>query len=246
MNENKDTRLPPHLSDIQREIEGYARGFGLDFYETIFEVLGYDEINMVAAYGGFPNRYPHWRFGMEYERLRKQHFYGLGRIYEMVINNDPCYAYLQESNALVDQKLVTDELVEERFADATAPGAQAAMASMGMSFWNPETAEDGMLWREAHRLGKHTLLTWGREDRVNPVDGAFLGLKLIIEMGLRARPEVRLEGDAGRHGREVAQPLCPHFAGCRAAAGTAISSAPTNAAAARATVSGPTSPASRC
>ena len=32
--------------------------------------------------------------------------YGLGRIYEMVINNDPCYAYLQESNALVDQKLV--------------------------------------------------------------------------------------------------------------------------------------------
>ncbi|MBC7785700.1 MAG: SpoVR family protein, partial [Burkholderiales bacterium] len=39
-------------------------------------------------------------------RLRKQHHYGLGRIYEMVINNDPCYAYLQESNALVDQKLV--------------------------------------------------------------------------------------------------------------------------------------------
>ena len=43
---------------------------------------------------------------MEYEKLRKQHHYGLGRIYEMVINNDPCYAYLQESNALVDQKLV--------------------------------------------------------------------------------------------------------------------------------------------
>ena len=43
---------------------------------------------------------------MEYERLRKQHHYGLGRIYEMVINNDPCYAYLQESNELVDQKLV--------------------------------------------------------------------------------------------------------------------------------------------
>src|SRR6476661_3491672 len=58
------------------------------------------------AYGGFPQRYPHWKFGMEYERLRKQHHYGLGRIYEMVINNDPCYAYLQESNALVDQKLV--------------------------------------------------------------------------------------------------------------------------------------------
>jgi len=106
VNENKDTRLPPHLSDIQREIEGYAKGFGLDFYETIFEVLGYDEINMVAAYGGFPNRYPHWRFGMEYEQLSKGYEYGLSKIYEMVINNNPSYAYLLESNMDVDQKLV--------------------------------------------------------------------------------------------------------------------------------------------
>jgi len=43
---------------------------------------------------------------MEYERLRKQHSYGLGRIYEMVINNDPCYAYLLEDNTLTDQKTV--------------------------------------------------------------------------------------------------------------------------------------------
>ena len=106
MNENKDTRLPPHLSDIQREIERYAKGFGLEFYETIFEVLGYDEINMVAAYGGFPNRYPHWRFGMEYEQLSKGYEYGLSKIYEMVINNNPSYAYLLESNMDVDQKLV--------------------------------------------------------------------------------------------------------------------------------------------
>ena len=106
MNENRDTRLPPHLRDIQRQIEGYAREFGLDFYETIFEVLGYDEINMVAAYGGFPNRYPHWRFGMEYEQLSKGYEYGLSKIYEMVINNNPSYAYLLESNMDVDQKLV--------------------------------------------------------------------------------------------------------------------------------------------
>ena len=98
--------LTPRLAQLKDEIEGYARSFGLDFFETVFELLGYDELNMVAAYGGFPQRYPHWRFGMEYERLRKQHFYGLGRIYEMVINNDPCYAYLQESNPLIDQKLV--------------------------------------------------------------------------------------------------------------------------------------------
>ncbi len=63
-------------------------------------------MNEIAAYGGFPNRYPHWRFGMEYERLAKSYEYGLSKIYEMVINNNPSYAYLLEGNSLVDQKLV--------------------------------------------------------------------------------------------------------------------------------------------
>ncbi len=92
------------------------------------------------------------------------------------------------STMVVNQALVTDELVEERFADATAPGAQDAMRSMGMSFWNPETAEDGMLWREAHQLRQHTLLTWGREDRVNPLDGAMVALKLIPKAQLHVFP----------------------------------------------------------
>jgi stage V sporulation protein R len=98
--------LPRYLAELQREIEGYAREFELDFFDTIFEVLSYDAINMVAAYGGFPTRYPHWRFGMEYEQLKKSYSYGLSKIYEMVINNDPCYAYLLEGNSLVDQKTV--------------------------------------------------------------------------------------------------------------------------------------------
>ena len=72
----------------------------------IFEVLDYDELNEVAAYGGFPTRYPHWKFGMEYEQLSKGYSYGLQKIYELVINNDPCYAYLMKSNSMVDQKLV--------------------------------------------------------------------------------------------------------------------------------------------
>ena len=63
-------------------------------------------MNEIAAYGGFPNRYPHWRFGMEYEQLAKSYEYGLSKIYEMVINNNPSYAYLLEGNSLVDQKLV--------------------------------------------------------------------------------------------------------------------------------------------
>lgn len=98
--------LPAHLTAIKDEIRDYAREFGLDFFETIFEVIEYDHLNEVASFGGFPTRYPHWRFGMEYEELSKSYSYGLSKIYEMVINNDPCYAYLMRSNNLVDQKLV--------------------------------------------------------------------------------------------------------------------------------------------
>lgn len=98
--------FPPELLAAKKQIRETARSYGLDFFPVIFEMCDYEQMNQIAAYGGFPQRYPHWRFGAEYERLRKQHHYGLGRIYEMVINNDPCYAYLQESNPLVDQKLV--------------------------------------------------------------------------------------------------------------------------------------------
>jgi stage V sporulation protein R len=98
--------LPRYLAELQQEIEDHARSFGLDFFDVVFEVLSYEAVNMVAAYGGFPTRYPHWRFGMEYEHLKKSHTYGLSKIYEMVINNDPCYAYLLEGNSLVDQKTV--------------------------------------------------------------------------------------------------------------------------------------------
>lgn len=110
------------------------------------------------------------------------------------------------STMVVDQSLVTDELVAARYADATAPGAQEAMRSMGMSFWNPETAEDGMLWREAHRLRKHTLLTWGREDRVNPLDGAMAALKLIPRASLHVFPNCGhwAQIEAAEEFREVA------------------------------------------
>jgi stage V sporulation protein R len=98
--------LPPELVEIQGQMEAHARGYGLDFFPTVFEVVDINELNQVAAYGGFPTRYPHWRFGMEYEQLAKGYSYGLQKIYELVINNDPCYAYLLASNMMTDHKLV--------------------------------------------------------------------------------------------------------------------------------------------
>jgi len=83
------TALPTYLREEQSRIEKLAGEAGLDFFPTVFEILTYDQMNEIAAYGGFPNRYPHWRFGMEYERLAKSYEYGLSKIYEMVINNNP-------------------------------------------------------------------------------------------------------------------------------------------------------------
>jgi 4,5:9,10-diseco-3-hydroxy-5,9,17-trioxoandrosta-1(10),2-diene-4-oate hydrolase len=78
-----------------------------------------------------------------------------------------------------DQSLITRELIDERFEAACKPESLAAMRAMGKSFAQPETYEQGMLWREAHRLRQRVLLIWGREDRVNPLDGALLALKNI-------------------------------------------------------------------
>jgi stage V sporulation protein R len=98
--------LPDELQKAHSEIKELARHYGLNCFDIIFELVDYNEINEIAALGGFPTRYPHWRFGMDYDYLNKSYTYGLQKIYELVINTDPCYAYLQMGNEIVDQKLV--------------------------------------------------------------------------------------------------------------------------------------------
>ncbi|WP_116101205.1 4,5:9,10-diseco-3-hydroxy-5,9,17-trioxoandrosta-1(10),2-diene-4-oate hydrolase [Amycolatopsis thermalba] len=77
-----------------------------------------------------------------------------------------------------DPALITDELIEERYANASTPESLAAMRAMGASFAGADY-EQGMLWRDAYRLRQRVLLIWGREDRVNPLDGALVALKTI-------------------------------------------------------------------
>lgn len=77
-----------------------------------------------------------------------------------------------------DQTLITPELVEERFVAASTPESLAAAKAMGKSFSGGDF-ELGMLWRDAYKLRQPVLLIWGREDRVNPLDGALVALKMI-------------------------------------------------------------------
>jgi stage V sporulation protein R len=101
-----DSNLTPELSELRDQILKYALDYGLDPFETIFEMVDADQINSLAALGGFPVRYPHWRFGMDYDQLDKGYSWGLQKIYEMVINTNPSYAYLMKANHWVDQKTV--------------------------------------------------------------------------------------------------------------------------------------------
>jgi 4,5:9,10-diseco-3-hydroxy-5,9,17-trioxoandrosta-1(10),2-diene-4-oate hydrolase len=82
-----------------------------------------------------------------------------------------------------DQKLITPELVDERFAIASTPESLAATRAMGKSFAGPDF-ELGMMWREVYKLRQRVLLIWGREDRVNPLDGALVALKQIPKVQL--------------------------------------------------------------
>jgi 4,5:9,10-diseco-3-hydroxy-5,9,17-trioxoandrosta-1(10),2-diene-4-oate hydrolase len=106
---------------------------------------------------------------------------GIKRLYAFAAPPGPSREKLAEflRTLVFDQSMITDELVEERFAAASDPESLRAMASMGASFTRPESFEDGLLWREAYRLRQRVLLIWGREDRVNPLDGALTALKLM-------------------------------------------------------------------
>jgi 4,5:9,10-diseco-3-hydroxy-5,9,17-trioxoandrosta-1(10),2-diene-4-oate hydrolase len=106
---------------------------------------------------------------------------GIKKLYQFAAPPGPSPAKLADflRTLVFDQSLITDELVAERFANASSPETLAAMGAMGASFARPDAIEEGMLWREAHRLRQRVLLIWGREDRVNPLDGALVALKLI-------------------------------------------------------------------
>ncbi|NLI13059.1 MAG: SpoVR family protein [Peptococcaceae bacterium] len=102
MNPKEEIKL---LEQALVKITAKARDYGLDFYDMYFEICPADIIYTFGAYG-MPTRYSHWTFGKSYHKMKTQYDYNLGRIYEMVINSNPCYAFLLEGNTLIQNKLV--------------------------------------------------------------------------------------------------------------------------------------------
>lgn len=87
------------------EITEIASGFGLDFYPMRYEICPADILYTFGAYG-MPTRFTHWSFGKQFHKMKLHYDLGLSKIYELVINSDPCYAFLLETNSLIQNKLI--------------------------------------------------------------------------------------------------------------------------------------------
>lgn len=94
------------LENWNEIIEEKAKDFGLNFYPQEFEVIGFNEMLGYEAYVGIPSKYPHWSYGKAYDKNKTLYSLNMtGLPYEMVINTDPCLAYLMRENTLLLQIL---------------------------------------------------------------------------------------------------------------------------------------------
>ncbi|HLK78929.1 MAG TPA: alpha/beta fold hydrolase [Streptosporangiaceae bacterium] len=176
-------------------VRGSYFTFAADALAVLLDELGIERVHLVGnSLGGGTAT----RFALNFaERAERLVLMGPGGLSLNVLSADPTEGVkrLAEFGAppgpsrekmaaflrtlVFDQRLITEDLISERYVVACDPDSLAAMASMGASFFDPACYEEGLLWREAHRLRNPVLLIWGREDRVNPVDGALVALKLI-------------------------------------------------------------------
>jgi stage V sporulation protein R len=82
-----------------------ALRLGLDPFPVHFEVVPASILYEFGAYG-LPGRFSHWTHGRAYQQLKTSYDYGLSKIYELVINTNPAYGFLLDSNSVLQNKLV--------------------------------------------------------------------------------------------------------------------------------------------
>ncbi|MQY21576.1 alpha/beta fold hydrolase [Nocardia macrotermitis] len=84
-----------------------------------------------------------------------------------------------------NRELITEELVDERMANATAEGVIPRMKQIFGSMFDPaRRANYTPLWTRAQSFTTPTLMLWGRDDRMLPYDGAHVANRLLPEVEL--------------------------------------------------------------
>ena len=95
------------LERYHKEIKRVAELYRLDTYPNQIEVITSEQ--MMDAYSsiGMPINYNHWSFGKKFIQTEQNYKHGqMGLAYEIVINSNPCIAYLMEENTITMQALV--------------------------------------------------------------------------------------------------------------------------------------------
>ncbi|MEY7847710.1 SpoVR family protein [Natrarchaeobius sp. A-rgal3] len=144
--------IATELEEPVWEARNLAEKLGLEPYPVNYWIIDYDEMNELIAYGGFQSRYPHWRWGMQYDRQQKQGQYGGGKAFEIVNNDNPAHAFLQESNTTADQKAVITHV--EAHSDFFANNEWFGMFTSGRSDDDQVNAA-AMLERHARAIDEY-------------------------------------------------------------------------------------------
>jgi stage V sporulation protein R len=96
------------IKDLEKSLDriwGVAQKFGLDPYPTRFEIVPATVMYEIGSYA-LPGRYSHWTFGKAYHRMKTMYDFALSKIYEVVINTNPAYGFLLETNSPVQNQMV--------------------------------------------------------------------------------------------------------------------------------------------
>ena len=189
------------LTEPVEEAAALARKLGLDPYPVNYWIFDHDEMNELIAYGGFQRRYPHWRWGMAYDRQRKQDQFGMGKAFEIVNNDNPSHAFLQESNSLADQKAVITHV--EAHADFFANNEWFGLFGDGQGDDSADLDAAAMLERHAETIkGYVEDPDIDREDVERFIDAVLCLEDTIDQHRAFARAGERRERDAPADLRE--------------------------------------------
>jgi stage V sporulation protein R len=100
-----EDRAVKELDEAIGQIWEIAQRFDLDPFPVHFEMVPATIMYEFGAYG-VPGRFSHWTHGRAYQQIKTMYDYGLSKIYELVINANPSYAFLLENNSVLQNKVV--------------------------------------------------------------------------------------------------------------------------------------------
>ncbi|MFJ7934914.1 SpoVR family protein [Sporosarcina sp. NPDC096371] len=153
------------------EITEIATGFGLDFFPMRYEICPADILYTFGAYG-MPTRFTHWSFGKQFHKMKLQYDLGLSQIYELVINSNPCYAFLLDTNSLIQNKLIIAHVL-----------AHCDFFKNNVRFSNTRRDMVESMTATAERIANYEML-YGKDEVERFLD-AVLGIQEHIDPSIR-------------------------------------------------------------